>query len=186
MADLIDDLGDPDRSPGSRLFTRTAHLLPWAVAAIYPVRVLVDVAPETLPAWLTLASGFVILPVFLFATIHQEFARICVRCMREVPANTGRAVTRLRWMLAVSHWRPRRYYALWVPMFVIGTVAVTIGGVGWSWVFLGCDTLFCITVMAGWVHHRLRPWCPFCRRWDDGQGPHELVPDPDPAGVKSA
>jgi hypothetical protein len=32
---------------------------------------------------------------------------------------------------------------------------------------------------SGIMHRRLRPWCPWCRPWDEGGDP-ELSPEPDP------
>ncbi len=186
MPELIDDFGDPDRSPASRVFTRTAHLLPWAAVLTYAVRVVVDVIPGRLPTWLILASGFVIVPIYFAAVIHHGLARICVRCMRDVPADASRQAARKRLLLRAAHLNALQYLAIWGSSWAIGTLATGIGGIGWSWVFLGADSVFLGAIWAEWTHHRLRPWCRYCRRWDDGQGPHELVPDPDPAGMKTA
>jgi len=35
------------------------------------------------------------------------------------------------------------------------------------------------------LHHRLQPWCLYCKGWDEG-GDHEHTPTPDPTGVKTA
>ena len=41
-----------------------------------------------------------------------------------------------------------------------------------------CSVLVLANVVS-WRHARLYPWCPHCRRWDDG-GRREPSPDPDP------
>jgi hypothetical protein len=39
-------------------------------------------------------------------------------------------------------------------------------------------------IYTEWLHHRLRPWCPYCRPWDEG-GDQELAPDPTLFGTKT-
>lgn len=185
MPDLIDNFGDPDRTPTSRTLTKLAHALPVVALLLYPTRLAADLFPATVPQTLALASGLGMVPIALIATFHQELGRICVSCMQEVPADPGKLVTQLRLLLRLSHWSPVRYLVIWAALFLPGMVATIVAGVGWSWIFILCDTLFFAAIMAGWAHHRLRPWCPYCRDWDGDDSPHERVPNPDPAGVKS-
>lgn len=39
------------------------------------------------------------------------------------------------------------------------------------------DILMFATIYTGWLHHQLRPWCPYCRDWDEDGNP-EPAPDP--------
>lgn len=44
-------------------------------------------------------------------------------------------------------------------------------------------SLFAV-IYTGWVHHRLRPWCPYCGRWED-DGHEEPSPDPNVLNTKT-
>lgn len=187
MSGVIDSFGDPDRSRPSRLFTRTAHLLPPVVAATAAAMLIDDVGGGVLPDWLswTVTAGYV--AVYIAASAHRSFARICIQCMQEVPANAGEQADRRRWLLWIEH-HPGKVVLLWLGLFGASLAARALLGIpkGPSLLNLPFEAVLLGSVMATWTHHRLRPWCRYCRRWDDGSGPHERVPNPDPAGVKSS
>jgi hypothetical protein len=188
MSTLDDAFGDPDRSALSRALTRSAHLLPWVLAVLMPARVVIAVTPAFSTSWWPLpvvVSGYLLLPLALF---HQGLSRLCVRCMSEVPTDPGRQVQRWRLLLWWSH-RPLLVVAM-APAAAAAVVTLT----AWlttghitghpAWVWLPVDAAFFLHAWSVWVHHRLRPWCPYCRRWDDG-GAREPSPDPVRDGVKS-
>lgn len=54
-----------------------------------------------------------------------------------------------------------------------------------NWLLAPGDLFFAAYMYAVVTHHRLSPWCPYCR-WGNG-GSHEAAPTPtpDPSGVKT-
>lgn len=44
------------------------------------------------------------------------------------------------------------------------------------------DVLVFTALYSTWLHHRLRPWCPYCRDWDEDG---DTEPSPDPSEFKT-
>lgn len=188
---IVDAFGDPDESPRTTVLARVAHYLPAVIvvaatarAAEWFVRL-----PE---AVFTVATGLT-LGGYIVALLHQGFARICLRCMQEVPADAPVRAQRRRWLLRYFHLSTSWKWA--VVILALGAAVVPLRG--WvypqhapgdglgGWLVAPVDVAVIASMVSVLVHHRLSPWCPYCPRWDDG-GHHEPSPTPDPAGVKSA
>jgi len=167
-------------SPRARFFTWTAHLLVPVTAVAFVVRVIGDFAPGGL-GWLDSAAGVAFNVVYFVAMCHYLWGGLCVRCMREVPADAAEQAALRRPLLWV-----------WHRLITAGFVWIGLGGAAiaadvlWdaAWVRLGPDLAMLVVASAVWSHHRLRPWCPYCRDWDQ-DGAHEPSPVP-PAGVKQS
>lgn len=183
---VVDNFGDPDRSPSTRHAARIAHLmLPLAIVSMGVRSVEWFVR---LPYWLSIPVAALVTTTFIFGVLHLSIARICLRCMEEVPADAPVRAQQQRWLLWYEHlWRN--------PKWALAFIAVLFGApflrqklfgdTGGFWLYAPTDIGWFLMVYATWVHHRVSPWCPYCRRWDEG-GDHEPSPTPNPSGVKSA
>lgn len=194
MSGAVDHFGDPDATPMSRVSTRVAH----AILPVAAVAVATDVgrvvSPAIVPVWASWVSGWTLVVVWIITTCHVGLARICVRCMQEVPADAPARAQRQRPVLRLEHLSRGGWFSLGVlaAMFGVGWLrlqlypdaAARAAGDG-MWMYLTSDAFIFAIIYADWLHHRLRPWCPFCPRWDDGGGLREPSPDPTTSGVKS-
>lgn len=189
--DAFDDNfdGTSDRR-AARVTTRIAHAVRWLLPVAIVFRVATYFDYDSVPAGIADAVFTIALVVaFFVASFHQNAARLCVRCMEEVPANAAEIAERRRWALWFHHrhdLRPLSSFGLLVGVLAVGII----GGAKFGGTFFGevvCyipnDVFLFSLIYSVWIHHRLRPWCPYCRGWDD-DGPAELVPDPDPADSK--
>jgi len=189
--DIEDDFGDPDRNPRSGWFARTAHV-------ILPIA-LVTAGMSVLgwfirmPEWTAWTTTAVFGIVFIAAILHQVLARICLRCMEEVPADAPVRAQRLRRVLWIDHRMASVRVSLLVWLIPIGISAVlhyafyqgvAPDEVADNWTSAPVTLQMLIVVYAMVLHHRLQPWCPYCKGWDEG-GDHERTPTPDPTGVKT-
>jgi hypothetical protein len=112
---------------------------------------------------------------------HQT--RLCERCITESPVlNPAAAVKRWRWALWWEHHRILRALpSMLLLALIFGGTAITAGqhnGGRLPWQLTGYAVLLPVVGVIWFVtekHRRLRPWCPYCRRWDDG-GAHEAAP----------
>lgn len=179
--------GSSDR-PVARTTTRIAHLLRYILPVALAVRIATyffydDRWAQRVDAAFSVA--FLVVIVLFF--YHQSAPRLCVKCMEEVPPDAAERAERRRFFLWFHHavetyrWRSIVIYLGLVAIYFLGDrygsylVRVLTN--------IPIDAVFFSLVYSGWVHHRLRPWCPYCRRWDD-DGPAERIPDPDPADAK--
>lgn len=186
---LLDDFGDPDRSRRARIIARAAHLLPAALLVTAAVRGLVwfGALPDV-SAWATLVTA----PLFLLAVIaasgHEQLARMCIHCMARVPADAPLRARRYRALLWLDHrssWR--------ILLVVIGGLlleaglraALNLDRHTDGWLSAPMDLLLFAIIAAMSLHHRYRPWCPHCPRWDGGGGPREAVPGPVDTSTKT-
>lgn len=190
MSGVIDHFGDPQQSPASRASTFVAHsVLPVAIAA-FVTELIADL--QALPMLASDIAGWTLVAVYVVAIFHQELARICVRCMSEVPADAPVRAQRRRLLLWMSHrflgWK--WFVGWWIYQLAIAALRARLypehDDAQGAWLWIPADAAILVLVYSTWLHHRLRPWCPYCRRWDDGDGPHEAVPDPVDLGVKTA
>ena len=135
--------------------------------------------------------------LWAFATMIIGFRHdrktFCLRCIRETPLDPQKEIVRYDRRLRVIHANsPKRflvYAALWVVLAFGSSFFL-------NWITPGADDLpplwlvllvnfmiwFPIVYMniCGQWHQWLHPWCPYCRRWDEGGEP-EVVPDPIPS-----
>ncbi|WP_330182865.1 hypothetical protein OHB26_03885 [Nocardia sp. NBC_01503] len=116
----------------------------------------------------------------LVAALHSQLTRICLACMREVPVNASELAHRHRWLLRVRHtWTgrgamPVLLVLVTVPLFVTALLPAAYSG-------LGVAPLELWVIAAGSserFHHRLRPWCPYCKDWGEDGDIKEPAPDP--------
>jgi hypothetical protein len=171
----------PEGSP-RRWFEAVAHRLPYLLIAAVVARVAV---------WfgLLVNVGYAVMVVFVVGSmitlLHHASGRMCIRCMRDVPADAPVRAQRQKMILRFSHFTmtPLAILVLLVltfaPMFIARLLPTEsqLPYVPQSlWVFM--------LAYAELVHHRLRPWCPYCRDWDD-EGDPEPSPDPTAFGTKS-
>jgi hypothetical protein len=185
-AGWVDDFGDPDRSPRAGVLARGAHLLPHAAIGYLAASVAYWLGYLPLAVWMPICWAASILIVV--STVHLALGRICLRCMEAVPADAPVRAQRRLWLLWFSHrFTGWRYYVT-----LLGILAAVLAfrlGLGLQpgthrWTTAPADGFILATFWAGWIHHRYRPWCPYCRRWDDG-GDREPAPDPQITGVRA-
>lgn len=209
LNDFADDMGDPDRNRRARVMNRIAHLLPGILVLYVGVTALGAVATIGMGmGWLPrspegggsdsslgadlLGWAFVLCLVgpILLAMLHVDYARICVRCMRSVPEDAPlRAATRRKRLWLRTHHRLRGW-RMSVSLLALMIVSTIVDRVWDAPAVSGAFTLIIVVgigavIWSNWIHHRYRPWCPWCRRWDDG-GHHEHSPDPVDNGEKVA
>ncbi|TCJ89787.1 hypothetical protein [Nocardia alba] len=171
---IMDNTFNNDESRFSRLLTTIAHLMLYALAAVMAARVATYFDYTGTIVELTLLIGNIVLIIGL---IHNDFQRLCVQCMREVPADAGPRAQRQQRLLWLRHWAstpPRILIVLAiisVPVFLVHSVGLP------RVVSLPADALWAAFMYSIWLHHRLRPWCPYCRDWDQDGAPE---PSPDP------
>lgn len=189
---VLDEFGDPDRSTTSRAVTKIAHAFP---------AVLVGFGVLSVGEWLELihyerwplaaqAVYFIAIGgVLLTGFAHQELARLCLRCMEAVPADAPIRAGRYVRLLWLSHrMKGGRYFAVVLPLIVLTSVArAVLDDTPGALTFLRAPVdIIVLAVLTGdWIHHRYRPWCPYCRDWGSG-GDREPSPDPVGDGTKVA
>ena len=114
---------------------------------------------------------------------HESRAHLCARCLAAMPVDPGPAVARGRVWLRLYHGLTDSPAGLPVYLVVLA-LAYLPSFLGWP----GLDWLWFLPITGfTWLslrHHAVRPWCPYCRGWDDG-GDHEPSPTPDPAATKT-
>lgn len=171
-----------DRS--ARVTSVVAHLFPPVAVAVLIVITVNDALGGPLPNWVAWAGAGVYAAVIVSALFHERGENLCVRCMRDVPADAPARAARRRWLLWAAH--HASHIAVLYSGLAIAAWLIT-DATGWgAWpspLYVPTDLAVSVLVISTWTHHRLRPWCPYCRPWDDG-GPREPSPTPDPHGVK--
>lgn len=170
-------------APLSRMWAFVAHAIPWFVT----VGVTVRLATMTLhiSGWIDALTSIAVVVGFVALFLHLRTGALCLRCVQSAPLDPETEVRQKKMFLWQQHWSVKRFYAVWFA-FLILTVIANSAPQPWTFLLdLPMNALFFSAMWAIWVHHRLGPWCPYCRGWDDG-GPEELVPDPDPAETKRA
>lgn len=161
----------------AKLIAFCAHSLIYIVA--------IDIAAGFAVAWhapsavLRIANMVVMLCSWAMM-FHRRSRGLCVRCMTEVPLDAPAEAQRRKSLLWLVHALGSRKGAIW--LFVLLGVALALPAVVRAPLALSFSMLpFCVfslvVVYGESLHHRLQPWCPYCRRWEDG-GEHEPSPDP--------
>jgi len=193
MSTIGDAFGDPDEGPRARTLARVAHTALPVIVGTLAIRA-VNWFGE-IPYWLDTTTTLVLIWVVVLATIHQAIARICVRCMERVPADAPVRAQRQRWALWLVHFARRSiwvWFGVWMILILLYYLAESLLYPGLpanspqdNWLLAPGDVLFAAYAYGLVMHHRLSPWCPYCR-WGEG-GTHEQAPTPtpDPTGVKT-
>lgn len=130
--------------------------------------------------WWNFGSGALFIATMILISWHENGA-MCERCFAEVPADASVRAVQNGYdyrMLRFYHRINRVIIAL---VFVLPALVLLLDlyavNIAWSVVD--------ILMILSWRTHRLlRPWCPWCNRWDDG-GSHEALPAPDPSMEKT-
>jgi hypothetical protein len=198
MGSTFEDFGDPDRSSRAGLLQRLAHLLPWVTASIV-VHDLVWTFDLFL-RWGWFGRGidifFSVLWVVtvIVSAMHVDVARLCLKCMEAVKADAPLRVQRprTRALLKLHHvmnelpfWQRLAGFVLMISVPIFCTQVLKLDVIVARLIYLPFDLLLIAWIYATWPHHKYRPWCPWCRRWDEG-GEHEPSPDPVDSGEKVA
>lgn len=190
MGNLIDDFGgDGADTPRSRFLTKAAHTFPLAVGVVFGTNFAIDIwgSIGTIPIWVSLISvAFTAVCFFLLLifNLHGVLGRLCIRCMQGVPADASFQAERRKWLLYLNH----HYTKFMLLGFLLIGIAswvvqpLLMHTTGPSAIMIPGDSIMLMLVTSIWVHHRYRPWCPYCKRWDNG-GEREVVPTPDPTGA---
>lgn len=188
----FEDFGDPERSVRAGIFQRLAHLLPWALVLYLGYSVLRWVGVIDVRGWLGVLVELPLVAVLLASLFHVELARLCLLCAKGMPLNPDKIRRRdLDLLLRWSHrFTDERFWYLKVFGGLLAVEALIRWATGITypdgrWLDIPADLFFLGSLLAFWRHHRYKPWCPYCKKWDDGGQP-EHVPDPDPAASKVA
>lgn len=176
--------GTSDRL-SAKLSTRLAHSIIW----LLPITMVTSIAFWLGPDWTWLrisnnTAWIFMMFAYLSAILHQDAPRLCVKCMQEVPIDAAQKAQGLqRFFLLLMHLSRKTAFTLLVALLVFIHVPPFL----WDEnnyvqiLIIVIPNLYISCLIYGmWLHHRLRPWCPYCRRWGDG-GEAELIPDPDPS-----
>ena len=145
---------------------------------------------QTWMGWVVAAATL----LALLARVRYHDRNLCPRCLNAVPfADPDGAVRRHRRELRYAHAvTVRRLVAAVVVLSAATALLSTSHWLGIPHLMgtvLADSVLITVAVGLGyslWAlrwHMRLQPWCPWCRRYDDGDEP-PVVPDPTPPGVK--
>lgn len=185
MSALADDFNDDETLRG-RTLQWISHQPPAMLIAALGVKLAAIVSPESI--WLSyadLAAMFALLTVQLFFHIHVDVTRICVRCMTSVPDKAPVRAEQFRAVLWFAH-RSSGWRSLWWASGVL-VASLCLDRVGVPEVIADAVVVAYLFgwVYGGWFHHRVRPWCRYCPRWDGGGGVSEPSPDPATRGTRA-
>lgn len=174
MPAIYNAFNNDDNFIGKAL-TQAAHLMLYAIALLAALRI-----PYYLgyTHWVFAAAGGIGFLLIVSGIIHHELTRLCVRCMAEVPANASSRAEREKRVLWLNHWWDTMPGILTYCGLLIGA-DLLIHQYGFPRLTRLPVDLVTVTYMYSiWLHHKLRPWCPYCRNWGDDGGIHEPSPDP--------
>lgn len=176
MDDLIDVFNEDDTRRG-RMLVAVGHRMPWAIGVIAALEVPYYLQAENpLFGLVQLAT---VVPV-LIGIFHISFARLCIRCLSQIPRDGAQRAVRHGWLLRLYH-RQLGLKAWLILLVVMAATPVVLAAVGLPrWLGVPVDVYWYAWLMSLWVHHRLRLWCPGC---DDGDGGWIEEPSPDPSRV---
>jgi hypothetical protein len=171
----------------ARITTRLAHAMIYLIPVAIASRVIYYVFRSTTwVAFLDLFLGLLLLVCYLVSIQHQVTARLCIRCMEEVPVDASERAQRQHLWLRIQHMSGKTMLIILAVLLAppwLASAFLDLSERGQSLLGLGLDVWTFSLMYSMWLHHRLRPWCPYCRRWDD-DGDAEWVPDPVPAEGK--
>jgi hypothetical protein len=177
MSTVYDAFNNDERWFG-RFFTAAAHWMLYGVALVAACRIPYYLGVDSRPVRLASDVAFV---VVVIGMLHNNFTRLCVRCMQEVPADAGPRAQR-RWpILRLFHEGGRAYGLVGIIVLVAGLAGTRVLMERFGFpraIRLPIDILWIAYLYSMWLHHRLRPWCPYCPDWGDDGGIREPSPDP--------
>jgi hypothetical protein len=164
--------------PMSRAATLMTHSIPALLVASITARIGYFAGVPVIGSLDSLLSFAVL--AWMFALYrHLRYGGLCLRCLRMSPLDPESSVRHWRPFLWMVHWSRGKFWGIY------GICVITAFASDWAdgWLKIALklplDIVFYSMTWAIWTHHRLAPWCPYCRGWDEG-GDEELVPEPDP------
>lgn len=164
-----------DESRFGRLLTSAAHFMLYGLAISIAARIARYCGFSHWTLEIAVLAGFALLTCGI---IHNDFTRLCARCMSEVPADASHRAERQQWVLWVRHSLLSIPRAALCIAFFIG-VGMLVSRYNLPLVVnLPLDAFWSVFMYSIWLHHRLRPWCPHCPDWGDDGGISEPSPDP--------
>lgn len=176
-----------DDTPRGNLFAFLAHLFPYGLVASFLFTIYGYLGSPGVPPLVGLLAEWVSVIFVFFGVFHFAFSRLCIRCMQDIPLNMAElAQKRKFWLKMVHVAMERRSASLWLIGYGIAVLMARWAILGhyptwsnrdYSWLGVGIPVTVLLYGWAVWQHHRLRPECPYCRRWDEG-GAREPSPDP--------
>ncbi|MBI3224345.1 MAG: hypothetical protein HYZ39_04720 [Mycolicibacterium cosmeticum] len=127
----------------------------------------------------SLAFNVTLVICWAVAFFHRRRDHLCARCMQELPADATTQAERRRPLLRFSHFATTvaGTAAFAAVVFVPMLVADLISGHVSQTFYIPGDLWISAVIYCEWVHHRLRPWCRYCRPWDD-EGDKVRAPEP--------
>lgn len=173
--------GDPS---GSSKLSAMAHALVYVLGIAILLRVAL---------WFGYLEGaneimaWVLMIVFGASVWHQLRPGLCLRCMKEVPLDGPVRAETQRSLLKLAHFNGSwKSVIVTVALVIVGPIIVELllNGEHTSLSSVPSDLWIFALIYSNWLHHRLRPWCPYCRDWDDDGDP-EPSPDPTTFGTKT-
>jgi hypothetical protein len=160
-----------DDSAYDRILTRTAHLMPYSIVLFIVVHIPYYFGVRQWSLKIGLVASYALIIVGLR---HLGLTSLCVRCMSAVPAD---AAARARGRERPALWLCHR--GAWFQLAAVVGTAVLAGTFRFpDLLTIPIDVVMVPIAYATWRHHLLRPWCPYCRGWDDDGGITEPSPDP--------
>ncbi|MEU4318325.1 hypothetical protein AB0F85_14060 [Nocardia fluminea] len=172
---FVDNAFNNDESRIGRFLNSASHLMLPGLAAIAVAKALLYFGIEHDLLQFVLLAGNLVL---FCGLVHNDLTRLCVRCMSEVPADAGHQAERQKRVLWLRH-AARSPFRMLAFLALLIVPAVLIHVLELPRVLaLPVDAFWCVFMYSVWLHHRLRPWCPYCREWGEGGGIHEPSPDP--------
>jgi hypothetical protein len=164
---------------------RLAHSIPPLMVVAVAIRAAYLLGLPLVNSWFdTIATTGVLIAVIALV-FHLRFGGLCLRCIQNAPDDPQTEIQQKRFFLWQVHWSRRRFWITYFVCWLCTMFSALAHGVFGTLLKLPLDVLFFSLMWATWCHHRLQPWCPWCRGWGEGGEP-EVVPDPDPAETKRA
>lgn len=169
-------IGSHGDSEPSRAQTIAVHLLIYVLAFSLAIRIATWFG---LLVWVNYAVAVVLLAFWVASAHHRSREHLCLRCMEEVPADAPMQAERRRPLLRFSHFANTAAGVAVLGILLVGPPLVAeLRSTEMNPLLAAPGDLWLFTVIyTEWVHHRLRPWCPYCDPWDD-EGDPEPAPDP--------
>ncbi len=171
-------------SPMGKTMSLLAHAIPALMVAAVAVRLPYYFGIK----WWVTSTADVALSLMVmvgaFALVaHIWKGQLCLRCIQDSPDDPETEVQKKKWFLWFEHMSRRMWWSIWAGVLALILIAgawTQDNGLIYRLSHLPQDVFFYSMFWAFYCHHRLHPWCPYCRGWDEG-GEEELIPDPDPS-----
>lgn len=174
----------PAESGGWRVMTVMTHALPWVLGVAVVLRIAAWFGVST---WLDVGAGAALLACTITTIVHRRSSHLCVRCMDEFPADAPVRAEQRKTVLWFCHAVTSGIGpAVSIgPAVALPVLAIVFGDPTLQRLArIPLDLLVFSVAYASWLHHRLQPWCPYCRGWDEGGDP-EPSPDPTKFGTRT-